>query len=106
MVQIKVNYLRNSIFKYIDSLDKRTRNACFKTIIDLETFGNELTIPISKSIGDGLFELRIKESLNIRIIYTFHNKEAWILHAFKKTSSKISSNDIDIALQRKKLLLA
>lgn len=84
MVQIKVNYISDSILQYIQSLDNRTQLGCFKAICDLKNYGNELTMPISKNIGNEFFEPRIKEVSNIRIIYTFHNNESWILNAFKK----------------------
>ncbi|MFA5751357.1 MAG: type II toxin-antitoxin system RelE/ParE family toxin [Candidatus Paceibacterota bacterium] len=106
MVQIRVNYISDSILEYIKALDDRTCTGCFKAICDLKNYGSELTMPISKNIGNGLFELRINESLSIRIIYTFCDGNAWIIHAFKKTSKKISKKDINTALKRKKLLFA
>lgn len=101
MVQIRVHYLSDSIQNYINSLDNRTRIACHEAVAALAIYGNELTMPLSKNIGNGLFELRVKEIANIRIIYTFYLNSAWILHVFEKTSNRMA-----ICLKRKRMLLA
>ncbi len=106
MVQIKVNYVGDFINKFIDTLDKRTRMSCHQALLELEISGNELTMPLSKYIGDGLFELRIKETANIRILYAFYNNSAWVLHIFKKKSDRIPQKDLDTARRRYRLLLA
>ena len=106
MVQIRVRYLSSSIQDFINSLDKRMRIACRKAIVELANNGNELNMPLSKNIGDGLFELRINGTVNIRIIYAFKQNEAWILNVFKKEGNKIPKKEIELAKKRRNLFLA
>jgi phage-related protein len=41
----------------------------------------------------------------VRILYTFHNNQVWILNIFKKKSQKIPKREIELALQRSRMLL-
>lgn len=56
----------------------------------LEEFGSDIQSNHSKSVGDGLFELRIKFSSNITRIFYFYYKEKTIiiLNGFVKKSQK------------------
>jgi len=65
-------------------------------------FGPNLGMPHTKSIKDGLFELRIKSIEGIaRFFYcTVINKRIFILHLFIKKSQKIPNKELKIALLR------
>ena len=106
MVSINVEYIHNNIKKFIDELDINTRASVVHALDELSILGNEITFPLSKYIGHRLFELRITKPMNVRIIYTFHNNQAWILNIFKKKSNKIPKKEIELALQRSKMLFA
>jgi len=105
MVAINVDYIHSSIKKFIDNLDSETKASVMHAIHELSVYGNDLTLPISKYIGQKLFELRITKPINVRIIYTFQNNQAWILNIFKKKSSKIPKREIELALQRGRMLV-
>jgi phage-related protein len=70
----------------------------------MESFGGNLGMPHTKSIGNGLFEIRLKGQEGIaRIFYcTVVNKNIVMLHGFIKKTDKIPSKELDIAVKRKK----
>ena len=105
MVAIDVEYIHSNIRKFIDELDVNTKASVFHALLQLSTLGNELTLPLSKYIGQKLFELRIAKPMNVRIIYTFRHNKAWVLNIFKKQSNKIPKKEIELALQRAKMLI-
>lgn len=65
----------------------------------LEAFGNRLREPYSKSLGEGLFELRTKQSTNlVRSIYFFFEGERIIVtHGFVKKQQKTPFVEIEKA---------
>jgi len=67
-------------------------------------FGPNLGMPHTKSIKEGLFELRIKSKEGIaRVFYcTVINKKIFMLHAFIKKSQKIPKKELKVAISRLK----
>ncbi len=67
-------------------------------------FGGNLGMPHTKSLGNGLFEIRLKGQEGIaRVFYcTMINHNIVILHSFIKKTDKIPSKELDIAIKRKK----
>jgi len=68
------------------------------------THGSNLGLPHTKSLSNGLFELRLKSKEGIgRVFYcTKVGKNIIMLHVFIKKSQKIPKKEIDIALKRLK----
>ena len=63
--------------------------------------------PLSKSIGDDLFELRHVGKLNTRVLYFFMKSRRIILvHGIRKKTRALSARDRGIALERKRDWLA
>ncbi len=102
---MNINYIHNAIRKFIDELDLVTKANVAKALGLLEAHGHKISMPVSKPLGHGLFELRIKEIKNIRIIYCFYNNEVWILHIFDKKTNKIERRELELAMQRHKTLI-
>jgi len=101
---MRIYFFDNNIEKFIVTLDVSTRARVIKVIELLEKYGNDLKTPHSKSLGEGLFELRVLGTKHIRIIYTYWKDGACMLHAFVKKTNKISKKDIDYAKKLKKCL--
>lgn len=81
-------------------------NARVLRIIDLlSDYNYKLGLPYSKSLHDGLFKLRIIGKKQVRIIYCFHNNKIYLLHGFVKKQNKIPKKDIDLAMERRNLLI-
>ena len=86
--------LLNSVETFLESLDARETAKVIRTIELLEEFGNELEMPHSKHVTDGLLELRIRGRREIKIFYSFHRGTAILLHAFVKKSQKTPSQEL------------
>lgn len=59
--------------KFLDGLDIKMRAKMVRTIKLLQDNGSDLREPTSKSLGDGIFELRAQMGNNItRVLYFFY----------------------------------
>jgi phage-related protein len=85
---------------FIERLDKKTYSRALKTITLLHNFGPFMRMPYSKKITSSVLELRIKGAESIRILYSPHKQEFYLLHAFKKKTQKIPRRELEIALDR------
>lgn len=70
----------------------------------MEAFGPDLGMPHTRSMGGGLFELRIKAAEGTaRVFYcTVVDRRIVFLHQFVKKSDKTPPKEIQIARQRMK----
>ncbi len=87
------------VAEFLDSLDYKMRAKLLRLIMLLEENGNELREPYSKSLGDGIFELRAQQGSNItRILYFFViNHKIILTNGFTKKSQKTPKAEIDLA---------
>lgn len=90
--------------EFIISKSPQTKAKVAHLINLLEIHGNILGMPHSKQLIKGLYELRIRGNEEIRILYCFKNKNIYLLHGFKKQTQKTPNKEIEIALNRIKLL--
>ena len=72
----------------------------------IEDIGPDLGLPFTKSIGNGLFEIRAKGKEETgRSIFCYKQKQQKkiiILHSFIKKTNKIPKKELEIAKKRKK----
>ncbi len=101
---MEIKNFTTNIDEFLDGLEEITRNKIAQLFDMLEMFGSEIGMPFSKSLGEGLFELRVSGKVPVRIIYCFHEGHAILLHAFIKKTHKISVKDLNLAKKRKGLL--
>ena len=75
MEQFEIYYFRKNdgscpVKSFIDALDPKMMSKIFMELKLLKDNGPRLREPYSKSLGDGIFELRIQQSNNItRVLY-------------------------------------
>jgi phage-related protein len=100
-MQIKID---DNVSNFIESLEDPTIAKVLRTIDLLEKFGHALSLPHSKPLGKGLFELRIRGEQDVRIFYAFHEAGAVLLHAFIKKSSHTPQKELAAAKQKMKAL--
>ena len=88
---------------FLDSLNVKMRNKALDSLSILEEFGNKLREPYSKSMGDGLYELRIKFAGDIaRVFYFFVIGNRIILtNGFIKKDRKTPKLEIEKARKYK-----
>jgi len=91
--------VEEEIKKFVMSLQKPTIEKILRAFDLLELFGNRVGLPHSKSMGGGLFELRIRGREEIRFFYTF-KKGVIILSAFKKKTKKTPERELNTAIKR------
>ena len=74
-----------------------------RTIDLLEEHGNDLRVPYSKAISNGIFELRTKQGSDItRVFYFFFaGNKAIITNGFVKKTQKTPQSEIAIATKYK-----
>lgn len=92
------------IMTFLDQIDKKLRTKAVKMIELLEDYGNDLRMPYSRHLEDGIFELRIAQGSNIvRIIYFFWFERKIILtNGYIKKTQKAPSEEILLAKKFKK----
>lgn len=90
---------------FIEEQDENTRARLIHAIELLETSGPFLKPPYIKKLQDKLYELRVFGQVAIRIFYTIHNNEYYLLHAFKKKTQKTPSKELKTALDRMKEII-
>lgn len=81
------------------SLQKSTIEKILRLFDLVEQYGNRVGLPHSKSMGGGLFELRVRGREEIRFFYTLKN-DVIILSAFKKKTKKTPDRELNTAIKR------
>lgn len=85
--------------EFILSQDVKMRARIFMILEFLEEMGPQLREPYSKSLGDGIFEVRAKQGSNIsRVLYFFVVGQKIILtNGFVKKTDKTPAHEISKA---------
>ena len=88
----------NVVEEFIKELPTEDRALVRARIDFLGEVGNRLREPYSKSLGRGLFELRVKSR---RVIYCFRPGGIIVLlHGFTKKTQKVPKRELDTAYKR------
>ena len=84
---------------FLDSLDDKLAAKTLRTISLLEGSGNQLGMPFSKHLEDGIFELRTEQGSDItRVLYFFVvGSKAILTHGFVKKTQKTPPGEIERA---------
>lgn len=103
-----VNFYRNSdgtkpAGLFIRSLPVKLKAKVVSDLHLLEEYGNLAREPLSKPIGDGLFEIRSQVGNDIvRILYFFHGDKIIIAtNGFIKKQNKTPRKEIELAKARR-----
>ena len=74
----------------LKKLGQEKAQALYENIVLLRNAGNTLNLPYSKSLGQGLFELKEKE-FGLRVYYSFlKGKIVVLLHGGDKSTQKMT----------------
>lgn len=84
---------------FLNTLEVKLRAKVFRDLTLLEQYGNELRLPYSEHLDDGIFELRTIQGKNIvRNLYFFIvGKKIIVTHGFKKKTQKTPPEEIQKA---------
>ena len=88
----------------IEKLDRSTQTKTLRILELLEAHGPNIGMPHSRALGNGLYELRIRGTREVRLFYTFHKDMVVILYGFIKTKNKLPLPELHLALRRKRQL--
>lgn len=93
--------LHPEVEQFIKKLQPQTTAKVLRTIDLLARFGQSLSMPHSKPIGNGLHELRVRGQQEVRILYTFTHDGSVLLCACIKKQNRLPANILNTALKRK-----
>ncbi|MDJ0727869.1 MAG: type II toxin-antitoxin system RelE/ParE family toxin [Prochloraceae cyanobacterium] len=90
---------------WLKSLSKEERFT-IGTSIKIVEYGWPIGMPTCRSLGNGLFEVRINLSTNriARVIFCVFDNSMILLHGFIKKTAKTPKSALDLAKDRKKQL--
>jgi phage-related protein len=103
---MEVIYAGDWIQEFIKNQDSVTWARVAKIVSRLQTYGHDIGLPFSRSLGDGLFELRTVGKKQVRLIYIFNQDRVCILHAFLKKTGRIPKREIEYAKAVRRNLFA
>ncbi len=103
-MQWTIAYYSESVQEEILALPAGFLGRCLRYSDRMEVFGPDLGMPHTRSLGDGLFELRLKAAEGIaRLFYcTMVGKKIVMLHQFIKKTDKTPLKELEIAQRRMK----
>jgi phage-related protein len=84
---------------FLLSLEPKMRAKMFRTISMLQTNGTDLREPLSKPLGDGIFELRAKVGSDISrtLYFFFYGRRVILTNGFIKKTQKTPHSEIETA---------
>ena len=109
MPGIRVVWYRESgnvpLRRWLDSLAPRARFKCTARMGLLETFGHGLRPPLAEHLGDGIYELRVRDGrLRLRLLYFFQGIGlAVVSNGFIKKTAAVPEPELLLARRRRQL---
>lgn len=86
---------------FIFKMQPSTQGKLTRLLDILERFGPELTMPHTRPMGGGLYELRVRGKQEVRVFYIFtKGSTIYLLHAFQKKSQATPKKELELARQR------
>ena len=94
---------KKPVEEFLDSLNDKMAAKMVGLMELLEEKGNELRMPYSEPLGDGIFELRCKQGTDItRALYFFYyGGKIIITNGFTKKTQKTPPGEIKLAKNRR-----
>ncbi len=89
-----------AVLAFLHKLDEEEASDVYRLIEVLRQRGHTISMPLSKPIGNGLYELRVHGRPAFRVLYGFCSVEVVLLVAMKKQKPNLDPRDIKIALER------
>ena len=88
---------------FLDGLSVPAKAKAYAALEMLAAHGNQLRLPRSRALANGLFEMRIGHREGpFRIIYCFRpGRKIVLLHGFVKRAAQIPARELDLAQARK-----
>ncbi len=100
----KLTYYNESVYTAVSSLPTKLKARYLRMVDMMLNYGPDLGMPHTRSLGEGLLELRIKAKEGIaRVFYcTVMNHKMVVLHSIVKKTQKIPNRELELAKVRLK----
>jgi len=100
----QIHYYNDKLIRWIDRMPLGMRAYYARLTEKMMVFGPNLGMPFTRSLSNGLFELRIKAKEGIsRIFYcTIKKNKIVLLHGFIKKTQKAPQKEMKLAMKRMK----
>ena len=95
---------KEPVMDFLDSLNPKLRAKMVGLIDVLQESGNRLREPYTKSLGNGIFELRAKHGNDLArsLFFFYHEGRIIITNGFVKKTRKTPRSEIDTAKKYRK----
>lgn len=97
---MKVSLLDSKVEKFIRELDDQTYAKVLRVMELLEQFGNHIGLPHSKRLQKDVYELRTQGHPLVRLLYTFHKGDYFVVHGFIKKTQKTPRRELELAVTK------
>jgi|SRR3989338_180849 len=101
---MEVVMFSSKVEDFIFDLERSARANSFRYLKLLEDHGNDLGFPRSRKLTNDVYELRVKGDIAVRLLYTFQNGKAVVLHGFIKKTNKTPKHELEVAISRLRYL--
>lgn len=99
-----IDFSHPEIKPFLIGLQSSTRSKIGRLLDSLARHGYELGMPHAKAIGNGMMELHVRGTQEVRLLYVLNRETAIILHAFVKKTDEIPRRDLETATRRMRLI--
>ena len=98
----EILYYNEDVQKAIDAWPVGIRAYYVRIVERIRSFGPNLGMPFTRSMGQGLFEIRVKgkEGIGRAFFCTIVERKIVILHVYIKKSQKTPAKELAIARKR------
>lgn len=97
---------KEPVREWVLSLSQKDKLAIGTDIKTVE-FGWPVGLPVCRSLGDGLWEVRSSLSNRIaRVLFCVEDDTMWLLHGFIKKQQKTPKQELELARRRMREVLA
>ena len=93
-------FVYSEVEKFLNTLSNEDNAKAKRSLSLLRMYGRLLSPPDSKKISADIFELRVKASVQIRLLYGFAKDRTVVVHGFVKKSQKLSPRELRLAQDR------
>ncbi len=92
---------REPVLDWLRELDKADRQVIGVNLMRVQ-FGWPIGMPLVRSLGDGLWEVRsdLRSDRLARLLFCFHDGLLIVLHGFIKKTQKTPPGDLELARRR------
>ncbi|MFC1836947.1 type II toxin-antitoxin system RelE/ParE family toxin [Thermodesulfobacteriota bacterium] len=89
---------------WLEQQSAYAQDRCIDRLKKLRSLGHELRRPLAAPLGNGIYELRVREKkVRLRMLYFFSGREIVVVtHGTKKKTAEVPQIEINRALDKRK----